>query len=59
MDLTLLEGFVQERLTKYRFPGMSIALLRGEEVVYSRGFGFRDISESLPATLTPTTALVP
>ncbi len=50
MDLTLLEGFVQERLTKYKFPGMSIALLGNDEVIYSRGFGFRDISESLPAT---------
>lgn len=59
MDLTLLEGFVQERLTKYKFPGMSIALLRGDEVIYSRGFGFRDIGESLPATLTPATVSVP
>ncbi|MEO3993118.1 MAG: serine hydrolase [Desulfurococcaceae archaeon TW002] len=50
MSLTTLENFIQERLTKYRFPGVSIALLRGNEVIYSRGFGFRDITESLPTT---------
>lgn len=50
MDFTILENFIQERLIKYKFPGMSIALLRDDEVIYSRGFGFRDITESLPAT---------
>lgn len=50
MDLTALESFIQERLTKYKFPGMSLALLKNGEVIYSRGFGFRDITESLPAT---------
>lgn len=50
MDFSVLENFIQERLTKYKFPGISVALLMGGEVVYSRGFGFRDITESLPAT---------
>lgn len=50
MDFNALENFVQERLTKYKFPGISVALLRDGEVIYSRGFGFRDITESLPAT---------
>jgi len=50
LDFTALENFIQERLTKYKFPGISVALLKGREVIYSRGFGFRDITESLPAT---------
>lgn len=50
MDFTTLENFIQERLIKYKFPGMSIALLKDGEVIYSRGFGFRDITESLPTT---------
>jgi len=50
LDFSVLENFIQERLTKYKFPSMSVALLKNGEVIYSRGFGYRDITESLPAT---------
>lgn len=50
MNLDLLEGFVQDRVIKYRFPGVSLALLKDDEVIYARGFGFRDLTASLPAT---------
>lgn len=50
MGLDLLESFVQDRVIKYRFPGVSLALLRDGEVVYAKGLGFRDLTASLPAT---------
>jgi CubicO group peptidase (beta-lactamase class C family) len=33
-----------------RLPGLSIGLIKNGELVYSRGFGFRDIERGLPAT---------
>ncbi|WP_161569067.1 serine hydrolase domain-containing protein [Thermus thermamylovorans] len=48
-----LEAFVRERLRRSRLPGLSLAVVRGEEVAYARGFGFRDLERKLPAT--PTT----
>ncbi|UCC64422.1 MAG: beta-lactamase family protein, partial [Anaerolineae bacterium] len=31
-------------------PGMSVAVLRGQEVVFARGFGYADIENETPAT---------
>ncbi|MBC7222522.1 serine hydrolase [Candidatus Bipolaricaulota bacterium] len=53
-DFEALEEFVRERMRRTRLPGVSLALVRGEEVVYARGFGFRDLEKRVPAT--PTTA---
>ncbi|MEM4481808.1 MAG: serine hydrolase domain-containing protein, partial [Desulfurococcaceae archaeon] len=50
MDLCRLDKFVLEKISKYRMPGLAIGLLKGEEVVYARGFGFRDLEQSLPQT---------
>jgi CubicO group peptidase (beta-lactamase class C family) len=53
-DFEILEEFLRERMRRTRLPGVSLALVRGEEVVYARGFGFRDLEKRLPAT--PATA---
>lgn len=53
-DFETLEEFVRERMRRTRLPGVSLALVRGEEVVYARGLGFRDLEKRIPAT--PTTA---
>ncbi len=50
MDFSRLEEFVLEKIRKARIPGLSIAVVKDNEVIYSRGFGFRDISNGLPAT---------
>ena len=50
----VLEEFVRERMRRTRLPGVSLALVRGEEVLYARGFGFRNLERRFPAT--PTTA---
>lgn len=49
-----LEEFVRERMQRTRLPGVSLALVKEGEVVFARGFGFRDLERRLPAT--PTTA---
>ncbi len=54
MGFEILEEFVRERMRRTRLPGVSLALVRGDEVLYARGFGFRDLERRLPAT--PSTA---
>lgn len=54
MGFEELEEFVRERMRRTRLPGVSLGLVRGDEVIYARGFGFRDLEKRLPAT--PSTA---
>ena len=41
-----IAGFMQ----KTKIPGLSLAVIKGQEVIYSKGFGNRDISKNLPVT---------
>jgi CubicO group peptidase (beta-lactamase class C family) len=50
MDLRKLESFVFDKMTQSRLPGLSIALVRDQSIVYERGFGQRDVRRGLPAT---------
>ena len=45
-----LEKFIMEKMSENRMPGISIALIKDCEVVYSRGFGFRNLKNGAPAT---------
>lgn len=48
-----LEGFadfVDEQLLKYHVPGASVAIVKGNRVIYARGFGKRDLGRGLPVT---------
>jgi CubicO group peptidase (beta-lactamase class C family) len=49
-DFEDLEGFILEKMSETKIPGLSIAIVEGNETIYTRGFGFRDISSGLPAT---------
>ena len=50
MELEKLEAFVLEKMSKTKMPGLSLAVLKDDEVVYARGFGFRDVENGLRAT---------
>ncbi|USS40663.1 serine hydrolase [Thermococcus aggregans] len=45
-----LEKFIMEKMSENKMPGISIALVEDSEVVYSRGFGFRNLETGAPAT---------
>jgi CubicO group peptidase (beta-lactamase class C family) len=48
-----LDGFdaqVEQALADFRVPGVAIGIVRDGRVVYSRGFGFRDLESRLPVT---------
>jgi len=45
-----LDEFIIERMRRTRLPAVSLALTRGDEVIYSRGYGFRDLGRRLAAS---------
>ncbi|HXU39359.1 MAG TPA: serine hydrolase [Blastocatellia bacterium] len=48
-----LVGFdevVTDAMKKFEVPGMAIAIVKGKDVVYAKGFGFRDVEKQLPVT---------
>jgi len=50
MDYEKLESFIFEKMSKTHLPGLSIAIIDGGKIVYSKGFGFRDLEYGLRAT---------
>lgn len=50
IDINKLESFILEKISKSGLPGLSIAIIHDNEVIYSRGFGFRDVENGYPAT---------
>jgi CubicO group peptidase (beta-lactamase class C family) len=48
-----LAGFddvVTDAMKKFEVPGMAIAIVKGKEIVYAKGFGYRDVEKQLPVT---------
>lgn len=50
MPYAQLEKFIFEKISQTKLPGLSMALLEGDDIVWSRGFGYRDAERGLPAT---------
>jgi len=50
LDVAKLESFILSKMSSTRIPGLSIAIVKDGGVVYSRGFGFRDVEKGLAAT---------
>ena len=47
---SIIEKFIIDKMRETGIPGLSIALVKDNDVVYSRGFGFRDVEYGRPAT---------
>ncbi len=45
-----IEAFVCGQMHEHEIPGLSVAVSQRGEVIYCRGFGYRDSREGLPAT---------
>jgi CubicO group peptidase (beta-lactamase class C family) len=50
VNLQRSEEFILSRMSAYKVPGVSIAITTGKGVIYSRGFGYRDLENGLPST---------
>jgi CubicO group peptidase (beta-lactamase class C family) len=44
------DGFVDKMVQDWKVPGLAVAIVKGGEVVYAKGFGYRDVENKLPAT---------
>ncbi|MEE4297172.1 MAG: serine hydrolase [Wenzhouxiangella sp.] len=43
-----LDAEIEKALADFNVPGLGITIVAGGEVVYARGFGYRDLDEALP-----------
>ena len=50
MTFTQLETFIFAKMAQTKLPGVSAAIVQGEEIVWARGFGLRDLAHGLAAT---------
>ncbi len=53
MDWQAVEGYIFDKMRKTKLPGLSMAVVKDGEVVYAKGFGFRDLESGAP--MTPNT----
>lgn len=45
-----LDQFLDKAREEWQVPGLAVAIIKGSDVVYAKGFGFRDVDKKLPAT---------
>lgn len=48
-----IEAFVQMQMTKGKIPGISVVIVKGDQTVYKKGFGFANVKKKEP--VKPTT----
>lgn len=44
------DAVATDAMKQFEVPGMAIAIVKGKEVIYAKGFGFRDQEKQLPVT---------
>jgi CubicO group peptidase (beta-lactamase class C family) len=44
------DGIVQQALTEFQIPGVSVAVVQNGKVIYAKGFGYRDVDKKSPVT---------
>jgi CubicO group peptidase (beta-lactamase class C family) len=49
MNADALEAFPQEKIGTNTVPGLSVSVVKGNRIVWERGFGFADLAASAPA----------
>lgn len=45
-----IDVFVDSVIKTHNVPGVSVAIVKGDSVIYEKGYGFRDIKGKLPVT---------
>jgi CubicO group peptidase (beta-lactamase class C family) len=49
-NLKLMERWIEAQRVYRNLPGLSVALVHDQDLIYARGFGFADIEDEIPAT---------
>jgi len=52
-----LDTYLQERLAEGAIPGFSVVVVKGDQIVYEKGFGVEKIGSSKPMTAQTSTAI--
>ncbi len=50
LDISAFEAFVEGLMEEYEAPGVSVGIIHSGNMVYSSGFGYRDLERKLPVT---------
>jgi len=50
MSFARLEEFIFAKMSETKLPGLSAAVVKGNEVIWTKAFGFRDLERGLAAT---------
>src|SRR5438309_1618872 len=50
VKMTALEELIEQERQRFRVPGVAVAVVKGDEVLVSRGFGKRDVAKDQPVT---------
>ena len=45
-----VEQNIERELAFYRVPGAAVAIVQGNDIIYARGFGVRDLVSRAPVT---------
>jgi len=45
-----LENMIATTMAQMKIPGLSLALIKDDQVIYARGFGARNLKENIPST---------
>jgi CubicO group peptidase (beta-lactamase class C family) len=49
-NLNGLEGFIEQVMNDWHVPGLAVAIVKDGQVVYAKGFGYRDVKKGLKVT---------
>jgi CubicO group peptidase (beta-lactamase class C family) len=49
-ELRGFDDYVRRLMRDWKVQGLGVAIARGGEIIYSRGFGLRDVAKDLPVT---------
>jgi CubicO group peptidase (beta-lactamase class C family) len=52
VDTAAITAYIEAELRRQRIPGLSVAVMRGDSVVLSRGYGFANVELRVPASDT-------
>ena len=44
------DDFIKDAMKEWNVPGLAIGIVRSNETIYAKGFGYRDIKKKLPVT---------
>ena len=50
IDFAKLEEFVLDKMAQTKLAAVSLAIVEGDQIIYQRGFGQRNLEKGLPAT---------